>query len=94
MTVALDSVEYVSERDVVVVQSKEEVREKERERSRLQPSSRRRAHRKMFSGLTSQVSNWMGKKPENGSEATPEVPKPTSPDVETGADLEKKNNTR
>ncbi|XP_011876251.1 PREDICTED: synapse-associated protein of 47 kDa-like isoform X3 [Vollenhovia emeryi] len=47
----------------------------------------------MFSGLTNQVSNWMGKKPENGSEATPDVPKPTSPDVETGGDLEKKNNT-
>ncbi|XP_024882629.1 synapse-associated protein of 47 kDa isoform X2 [Temnothorax curvispinosus] len=47
----------------------------------------------MFSGLTNQVSNWMGKKPENGSEATPEEPKPLSPDVETGADLEKKNNT-
>jgi len=48
----------------------------------------------MFSGLTNQVSTWMGKKPENGSEATPDVPKPTSPDVETSADLEKKNNTR
>ncbi|XP_012533361.1 synapse-associated protein of 47 kDa isoform X2 [Monomorium pharaonis] len=48
----------------------------------------------MFSGLTNQVSNWMGKKPENGGEETPaEVPKPTSPDVETSADLEKKNNT-
>ncbi|XP_071562814.1 synapse-associated protein of 47 kDa isoform X2 [Temnothorax nylanderi] len=47
----------------------------------------------MFSGLTNQVSTWMGKKPENGSEATPEEPKPLSPDVETGADLEKKNNT-
>ncbi|XP_077278093.1 synapse-associated protein 47kD isoform X2 [Temnothorax americanus] len=47
----------------------------------------------MFSGLTNQVSNWMGKKPENDSEATPEEPKPLSPDVETGADLEKKNNT-
>ncbi|XP_018402409.1 PREDICTED: synapse-associated protein of 47 kDa isoform X2 [Cyphomyrmex costatus] len=47
----------------------------------------------MFSGLTNQVSTWMGKKPENGSEPTPDVPKPTSPEVETSADLEKKNNT-
>ncbi|XP_018316207.1 synapse-associated protein of 47 kDa isoform X2 [Mycetomoellerius zeteki] len=47
----------------------------------------------MFSGLTNQVSTWMGKKPENGSEATPDMPKPTSPEVETSADLEKKNNT-
>lgn len=47
----------------------------------------------MFSGLTNQVSNWMGKKPENGGEAPSDVPKPTSPDVETSADLEKKNNT-
>jgi len=39
------------------------------------------------------MSNWMGKKPENGSEETPEQ-KPTSPDAESGADLEKKNNTR
>ncbi|XP_018369070.1 PREDICTED: synapse-associated protein of 47 kDa isoform X2 [Trachymyrmex cornetzi] len=48
----------------------------------------------MFSGLTNQVSTWMGKKPENDSgEPTPDVPKPTSPEVETSADLEKKNNT-
>ncbi|KAG5333060.1 SAP47 protein, partial [Acromyrmex heyeri] len=48
----------------------------------------------MFSGLTNQVSTWMGKKPENGSgEPTPDMPKPTSPEVETSADLEKKNNT-
>ncbi|XP_011155809.1 synapse-associated protein of 47 kDa isoform X1 [Solenopsis invicta] len=49
----------------------------------------------MFSGLTNQVSNWMGKKPENGGdEATPDMPKPASPDVEIpGGDLEKKNNT-
>ncbi|XP_011646328.1 synapse-associated protein of 47 kDa isoform X2 [Pogonomyrmex barbatus] len=48
----------------------------------------------MFSGLTNQVSTWMGKKPENGSEVTSEVPpKATSPDTEPGADLEKKNNT-
>ncbi|KAL0118795.1 hypothetical protein PUN28_009453 [Cardiocondyla obscurior] len=48
----------------------------------------------MFSGLTNQVSTWIGKKPENGGEATPaEVPKPTSPEVETAGDLEKKNNT-
>ncbi|KAG5341204.1 SAP47 protein, partial [Acromyrmex charruanus] len=48
----------------------------------------------MFSGLTNQVSTWMGKKPENGSgEPTPDMPKPISPEVETSADLEKKNNT-
>ncbi|XP_018343695.1 PREDICTED: synapse-associated protein of 47 kDa isoform X2 [Trachymyrmex septentrionalis] len=48
----------------------------------------------MFSGLTNQVSTWIGKKPENGSgEPTPDMPKPTSPEVETSADLEKKNNT-
>ncbi|XP_020280194.1 synapse-associated protein of 47 kDa isoform X2 [Pseudomyrmex gracilis] len=46
----------------------------------------------MFSGLTNQVSNWMGKKPENGSETTPEH-KPASPDAESGAESEKKNNT-
>ncbi|XP_012221526.1 synapse-associated protein of 47 kDa isoform X2 [Linepithema humile] len=53
----------------------------------------------MFSNLTTglnQMSNWMGKKPENGSEETPEQKpeqKPASPDAESGADLEKKNNT-
>ncbi|XP_011139404.1 synapse-associated protein of 47 kDa isoform X1 [Harpegnathos saltator] len=46
----------------------------------------------MFSGLTNQVSTWMGKKPENGSEL-PAEPKAASPDAETGGDLEKKNNT-
>ncbi|KAM0726641.1 Synapse-associated protein of 47 kDa [Formica fusca] len=46
----------------------------------------------MFSGLTNQVSNWMGKKPENGSEVTGEQ-KVASPDAESAVDLEKKNNT-
>ncbi|XP_050452066.1 synapse-associated protein of 47 kDa isoform X2 [Cataglyphis hispanica] len=46
----------------------------------------------MFSGLTNQVSNWMGKKPENGSEVTGEQ-KVTSPEAESAVDLEKKNNT-
>lgn len=46
----------------------------------------------MFSGLTNQVSNWMGKKPENGGEETSEQ-KVASPEVESAADLEKKNNT-
>ncbi|XP_011342855.1 synapse-associated protein of 47 kDa isoform X2 [Ooceraea biroi] len=46
----------------------------------------------MFSGLTNQVSTWMGKKPENGSELPPEQ-KAASPEAETAADLEKKNNT-
>ncbi|XP_029154783.1 synapse-associated protein of 47 kDa isoform X2 [Nylanderia fulva] len=46
----------------------------------------------MFSGLTNQVSNWIGKKPENGSEV-PGEQKVASPEVESAADLEKKNNT-
>ncbi|XP_014474674.1 PREDICTED: synapse-associated protein of 47 kDa isoform X2 [Dinoponera quadriceps] len=46
----------------------------------------------MFSGLTNQVSNWMGKKPENGGEL-PAEPKAASPEAEIGGDLEKKNNT-
>lgn len=48
----------------------------------------------MFSGLTNQVSNWMAKKPENGSEVTGEQQKVASPETEVAADLEKKNNTR
>ncbi|KMQ93792.1 synapse-associated protein of 47 kda [Lasius niger] len=47
----------------------------------------------MFSGLTNQVSNWMAKKPENGSEVTGEQQKVASPETEVAADLEKKNNT-
>ncbi|XP_034948684.1 synapse-associated protein of 47 kDa isoform X3 [Chelonus insularis] len=44
----------------------------------------------MFSGLTNQVSNWMGKKGEENSELTEE--KPMSPG-ETDQDLEKKDNS-
>jgi hypothetical protein len=47
----------------------------------------------MFSGLTNQVSTWMGKKPENGSELTSEQ-KAASPEAEGAVDLEKKDNTR
>ncbi|XP_025269587.1 synapse-associated protein of 47 kDa isoform X2 [Camponotus floridanus] len=48
----------------------------------------------MFSGLTNQVSNWMGKKPENGGEETAEQKPPVaSPEAESAVDLEKKNNT-
>ncbi|XP_072748967.1 synapse-associated protein of 47 kDa isoform X3 [Anoplolepis gracilipes] len=43
----------------------------------------------MFSGLTNQVSNWMGKKPENGSEVPGGEQKVASPEVESAADLEK-----
>lgn len=43
----------------------------------------------MFSGLTNQVSNWMGKKGEEGGELTEE--KIASPSAETEVDLEKKD---
>lgn len=71
------------------------VRQKENERQEEEPTSIVLADARltMFSGLTNQVSNWMGKKPENGSETTPEH-KPASPDAESGAESEKKNNTR
>lgn len=44
----------------------------------------------MFSGLTNQVSNWMGKKGEDGSELPPEE-KIMSPGAEGDLDLEKKD---
>lgn len=71
------------------------VRQRESERQEEEPTSIVLADARltMFSGLTNQVSNWMGKKPENGSETTPEQ-KPASPDAESGAESEKKNNTR
>lgn len=43
----------------------------------------------MFSGLTNQVSTWMGKKGEDGTEVTEE--KPSSPTLEGDQDLEKKD---
>ncbi|XP_044576190.1 synapse-associated protein of 47 kDa isoform X2 [Cotesia glomerata] len=45
----------------------------------------------MFSGLTNQVSTWMGKKGEDGTEVTEE--KPSSPTLEGDQDLEKKDSS-
>lgn len=43
----------------------------------------------MFSGLTNQMSTWMGKKGEDGSELTEE--KVVSPNAEGEHDIEKKD---
>jgi len=89
VTIALNSDEYVSEKHRSI--EKESEREKEEEQRFTRQSAD--ARRRMFSGLTNQVSTWMGKKPENGSELTSEQ-KATSPEGEGSADLERKDSTR